>query len=71
MRNLGFLDPNNPVVRNLGFLDPDRRDDIPSSAGRYLQMQLSKLIIIKMLVILVINYYNTYMYVVLYTNNEG
>jgi len=56
-----------PVVRNLGFLHPDSKDDILSTAGRYLQKQLSKLIIIKMFVILVINYYNAYMYVVLYT----
>ena len=57
-------------MRNLSFVYPESRDDIPSSAGRYLQKQLSKLIIIKMLVILVIHYYNTYMYVILYTNNE-
>ena len=30
------------VVRNLGFSDPERRDDIPSSAGGYLQKHLSK-----------------------------
>ena len=39
-----------PVVRNLGFLDPERRDDITSSAGRYLQKQLSKLVLLKILV---------------------
>ena len=41
-----------PVVRNLCFSDPESRDDIPSSAGRYLQNHLSKLIIIKKLVII-------------------